>query len=778
MQVSDDDRFSFGTKAQTLARLHGRLRHARLCDQAIVTLSEWQSDRGSVLVRLISAFGNRPLAVRSSSLHEDTANNSNAGAFLSQIGIEPSTTALGTAIDEVIGSYGDNGNGHEVLIQPMLRDIALSGVLVTRDLDTGGPYYVINYDDFSGRTDTVTSGAISKTVMVRRSNPSAIHSPRMGALIGMARELEDITGSDELDIEFCMTRSEDVFVLQVRPLAARRNWHIVPDQAIDRTVNDIRLFLTTTMQPVTGLAGSTTILGEMPDWNPAEMIGNTPRPLALSLYKKLITDGAWWEARARMGYRRVPHPLMVTLAGRPYIDVRLSFNSFLPHDLDDEVARRLIDYQLARLAAHPEYHDKVEFRVAITCRDFDFEGRARDMIDAGLDRRDVAALEAPLRRLTASALENGDATCRTLLALTDRFLKKTSTRREVPPLERARDLLTSTIPNGTIPFSILARHGFIAISFLRSLVAREALGEDEAALFLRGIRTVAADLVDDMTALASGHLSQTEFLGLYGHLRPGTYDILSWRYDERPNLYLGATHHKSEASAPFVLTDRARSRIQTCLDELGYELSPEGLLAYIAQSVAARERAKFGFTRAVSDALQALGAWGEVLGFSRDDLSFIPIESLLGPIDPGALKELASSNREAHRLTRALRLPHLVCEPDDIDVVRLARGQPTFITSISVTARAKILHANEAPRIDGCIVLIESADPGFDWIFSHGIAGLITKYGGANSHMAIRCAEFGLPAAIGCGERLFESLSKAGVIELNCAVGSARPVGH
>ena len=25
----------------------------------------------------------------------------------------------------------------------------------------------------------------------------------------------------------------------------------------------------------------------------------------------------------------------------------------------------------------------------------------------------------------------------------------------------------------------------------------------------------------------------------------------------------------------------------------------------------------------------------------------------------------------------------------------------------------------------------------FDWIFSHNIGGLITKFGGANSHMAI-----------------------------------------
>ena len=32
---------------------------------------------------------------------------------------------------------------------------------------------------------------------------------------------------------------------------------------------------------------------------------------------------------------------------------------------------------------------------------------------------------------------------------------------------------------------------------------------------------------------------------------------------------------------------------------------------------------------------------------------------------------------------------------------------------------------------------------------------LITKYGGANSHMAIRCSELNIPAAIGVGEKNF-----------------------
>lgn len=125
--------------------------------------------------------------------------------------------------------------------------------------------------------------------------------------------------------------------------------------------------------------------------------------------------------------------------------------------------------------------------------------------------------------------------------------------------------------------------------------------------------------------------------------------------------------------------------------------------------------------------------------------------------------------RHRYTLTRAVRLPHVITSADDVDVIRMPLGHPTFITNLSVTAQTMHLTSVDTPDIDNRIILIESADPGFDWIFTHNILGLITKYGGANSHMAIRCAEFGLPAAIGCGERLFDTLLKAPVIELNAA---------
>jgi phosphoenolpyruvate-protein kinase (PTS system EI component) len=73
--------------------------------------------------------------------------------------------------------------------------------------------------------------------------------------------------------------------------------------------------------------------------------------------------------------------------------------------------------------------------------------------------------------------------------------------------------------------------------------------------------------------------------------------------------------------------------------------------------------------------------------------------------------------------------------------------------------------------------MIPMADPGYDWLFGQNIAGLITMYGGANSHMAIRAAEFALPAAIGVGEKIYNGLVDARMLELSPRNKTIRAVG-
>ena len=79
------------------------------------------------------------------------------------------------------------------------------------------------------------------------------------------------------------------------------------------------------------------------------------------------------------------------------------------------------------------------------------------------------------------------------------------------------------------------------------------------------------------------------------------------------------------------------------------------------------------------------------------------------------------------------------------------------MSSKKVTSKLANISKN-IKDLNGKIVLIENADPGYDYIFNQKIIGLITKYGGINSHMTIRCSELGIPAAIGIGENLYDKI--------------------
>ena len=769
--------FRFGTKAETLARLAPQITQARFCDQIILTIAEWQNAANEAIERIIDRFPNRLLAIRSSSTQEDGAETSNAGRFESVTDVASEDTAIREAVLRVIDSYDLVDGDQQILVQPMIENVVLAGVALTRDLETGSPYYVIDYDDFTGRTDTVTSGAVSKMVLVHRSNPSALHSPRMRAIIDAVREIERVTGSERLDIEFCMTPDLEVLVLQVRPLAADQRWQKLDDALVNSTIAKVRRQVEKLQKPPPGLAGSRTIFGEMPDWNPAEMIGTTPRRLAASLYRRLITDRIWAVARSEMGYRDVQSPLMLMFAGHPYIDVRASLNSFLPEEVDDGLAHRIVDIALDRLAEFPQHHDKIEFEIAITCHDLDFNQSIDRYIDGGLSRADATRWKDALTDLTARHLAGGTESIATLIDRPRGLLLENDPPSGEDRLNKVDDLLNRTANDGTLPFSILARHAFIGMSFLRSLVSTGVFSQEDANKFMMGFSTVAADVVNAMAAVTSGEQTEDEFLARYGHLRPGTYDILSWRYDERPELYLGHTLRSVSSHQPFQLkTDQAHA-IDIAMKNAGYDFCHEQLLGYISAAISAREEAKFAFSRGISDALSHLSEWGRSNGIPREEVSHLSIDQILNKQSTSESQaEGITEGQKSHALARALRFPHLIVEADDLDVVRPLRGQPTFITNKTVTANCVLLTRNDVVDLAGAIVLIESADPGYDWIFSHDIAGLVTEHGGTNSHMAIRCAEFGLPAAIGCGERLFHELSLAQVIELNAANRTVR--GH
>ena len=534
----------------------------------------------------------------------------------------------------------------------------------------------------------------------------------------------------------------------------------------------------------------------MPDWNPAEIIGTAPRPLAVSLYRYLITDAVWREARAEMGYR---HPsdekLMVIIGGRPYIDVRNSFNSFLPADLPDAIGEVIVNASLARLDAHPELHDKIEFDICHTVLHFGFEDTFREWYPDLLSPKDLEVFRSSLRALTAKAVDlspNGSLS----LAIGDvQSLERRQARgSNLEPgadgaaiLIEVKRLLEECVRFGTRPFSMIARHAFIAESLLRSAAQRGVLSSEWLERFKRSLATVSTEMSREFRGATRSAAARNQFLRRFGHLRPGTYDILSLRYDQRPDLFdncrvpAEAADHGECEVAP-----ELRRGLDELLREVGLDrCDADTLLEYARRAIVWREEAKFVFTRSLSDALVLIEAWGKDIDLTRDDLSHPSVSAILDTLhnppleDPSAFfRGLAELGRWSVEVTRSFYLSYLIRDTRDLHVIPLHRGAPNFVTRTRIEGMTIQIDSRmtSVPPLDGLIVCIENADPGFDWIFTRGLRGLVTKFGGSNSHMAVRCAEFGLPAAIGCGEQTFDRIVAAGKVELNCADRIVRPV--
>lgn len=465
---------------------------------------------------------------------------------------------------------------------------------------------------------------------------------------------------------------------------------------------------------------------------------------------------------------------MVDFCGFPYIDVRVSFNSFIPAELDEAIAEKLVNYYLDRLEEYPEKHDKVEFDIVFSCYTFDLPKRIEILEKYGFSKREIDAIIDSLRNLTRKITNNENGLWRKdaekLEILEER--RRTIENSDLPVTDKIFWLLEDCKRYGTLPFAGLARAGFIAVQLLNSMVAEKIITCEEKEAFMKDLETVGSQMKTDYVAM-----DKNTFLDKYGFLRPGTYDICSARYDEAPDVYFTWDTNKKEITEisgkdSFRLSLQQMERIRDVLIEHGMGEDVIELFSFIKGAIEGRERAKFIFTRNVSDMLKYMGEWGESLGYSHEDISYADIQIIKSVYCSSAceseiLKSSIEEGKKKYQEGLGVVLPPLIVHEKQVFSFLVPASQPNFITQKRVEGEiCKDVNKNRG-RIDGKILLIESADPGYDWIFSHRIKGFITKYGGANSHMAIRAGELAIPAVIGTGTRLFDAVFEANVVEID-----------
>jgi glutamine kinase len=778
--------FVLGTKAETLERLRPLVRRSHIEEQVCFTAGEWQDSSSVILDELTSSFGEELLIIRSSSLGEDSWDKSEAGKFLSIPNVKADNRdILLKSISKVVSSYKNTNSGHQILVQKMISDVALSGVIFARTLSYGAPYYTINYDAVTFKSDTVTdgSGQHLDTLIIFRNwekLPSGSH-PLLSKLLGAIQELEKLVGHNSLDIEFAISRDGKINILQLRPITLDHSKRFSDEQFSDLLSTARKQFLEL-QRPGPPIFGEKTFFGVMPDWNPAEIIGIKPRQLALSLYRYLITDEVWAIQRSQSGYRNVfPQPLLRVFAGHPYIDIRASFNSFIPSKLPNALAEKLVTYYLQRLEDHPHLHDKIEFDIVFTCLDLDFDKQSNLLRIANFDENEIGSIRHSLRKITCNAVSTYKTYSDNIALMEKRYLLTMNST--LSPLNRAIALLEDCRVYGTLPFAHLARSAFIAMALLKSMVSKGILSNHQSECFLNSLQTVGKGMQIEAENVIAGKMSWEDFVKTYGHLRPGTYEITSTSYLEDTEFYLRPLLSRenidiSKITEPFNLKKEVNADITKCLKKMGFAFDLETLESFMRETIEGREYAKFVFSRNLSKALDCFVEFGLDYNLSREQLSHLEFEDLrvaateipASQVSQWFLEKSEKGSLQ-HELTQAIELPPVLFDVDDLFSFQLPKSQPNFVGRGMVIAQTFDLENGILKDADLCgkIIFIPQADPGYDWLFGKQIAGLITMYGGPNSHMAIRTAELGLPAAIGIGKSEYKRILHACVIELNCA---------
>ena len=246
-----------GTKAEVLESLSNK--SFNIPKVYYFNVREWRNDPKIIIDKIIKLFSNKIVAVRSSALAEDTEESSMAGAFKSFLNIEVEEKTLIRYINKVISSF-DSNMLNQVLIQPMVSNVAMSGVIMSKVLDDGSPYYVINYDDQTGLTDTVTSGsAINKTVYIYNGvNKKDFDSPYLISALNLVRNLEKIFPKIPLDIEFIIDNDIKSFLLQVRRITTKDKWKQDVNSQVSQRMIFLKQYVEKIMNPRSQLFGEKT----------------------------------------------------------------------------------------------------------------------------------------------------------------------------------------------------------------------------------------------------------------------------------------------------------------------------------------------------------------------------------------------------------------------------------------------------------------------------------------------------------------------------------------
>ena len=734
-----NNRLSYGNKAKNLEYV------AKNTDIEIPYFKEIYLNDLNNIENIVDSFSKK-IMIRSNSSSEDKEYSSSAGKYLSIGPIETNDLeTIKKSWEMVVDSYEEQDN-QSVIFQNYIENAKSVSVLTSYKVGSDSAYRTFS-TYYGSETDAITSGKYSEInnfFMHRSFDILPKKYEKYNVYLKIITQLEDLFKNKQLDIEMVLDKNNSPQLLQVRPLMGKKlNKESIFEEkdVIDRNLKNYKKLNKTTADRF----GTNQIYSNMSDMNPAEMIGKKPDNIAFGLYKFMFTDTTWNIQRGEFGYRKYSGGKLMELFNNvAYINVNHSLNSFLTRNLQKESCEEIINYQLNKLKENPHLHDSIEFDISRSSYVFDtveeFSKEYKNIISPSEIikwHNDLIQIDTQNK----STLEKN----KKIILSTFSKLDKSFEYSKKENIKLIRDTMA-------LPFTHHSRLGFVYFAQLNSLLEKEVISEDQKKLLLLSVNSISTKMKADAYEVKIGKKTLEGFLDVYGHIRAGNYNLLSSNLKNNLNFTESLINNSEQPLEDNILPKDIYTNIEEYFTINEIPLKASAWIDMFQEGISTRENSKFYYTKGIDGILNEVG---EKNTSDRELFDLLDIE-------------FNEENTSDMRLKNVL-MPDLITSNEDFYFYEEMSKNGNYIGQGTVIGDVLLID-NEADRpnnLDNKIVVIPAADPGWDWIFNYKIKSLVTKYGGPNSHMAIRCAEHNIPAILGVGENNFTVISNSKSLKID-----------
>ena len=734
-----NNRLSYGNKAKNLEYV------AKNTDIEIPYFKEIYLNDLNNIENIVDSFSQK-IMIRSNSSSEDKEYSSSAGKYLSIGPIERNDLeTIKKSWEMVVNSYEEQDN-QSVIFQNYIENAKSVSVLTSYKVGSDSAYRTFS-TYYGSETDAITSGKYSEInnfFMHRSFDILPKKYEKYNVYLKIITQLEDLFKNKQLDIEMVLDKNNSPQLLQVRPLMGKKlNKESIFEEkdVIDRNLKNYKKLNKTTADRF----GTNQIYSNMSDMNPAEMIGKKPDNIAFGLYKFMFTDTTWNIQRGEFGYRKYSGGKLMELFNNvAYINVNHSLNSFLTRNLQKESCEEIINYQLNKLKENPHLHDSIEFDISRSSYVFDtveeFSKEYKNIISPSEIikwHNDLIQIDTQNK----STLEKN----KKIILSTFSKLDKSFEYSKKENIKLIRDTMA-------LPFTHHSRLGFVYFAQLNSLLEKEVISEDQKKLLLLSVNSISTKMKADAYEVKIGKKTLEGFLDVYGHIRAGNYNLLSSNLKNNLNFTESLINNSEQPLEDNILPKDIYTNIEEYFTINEIPLEASAWIDMFQEGISTRENSKFYYTKGIDGILNEVG---EKNTSDRELFDLLDIE-------------FNEENTSDMRLKNVL-MPDLITSNEDFYFYEEMSKNGNYIGQGTVIGDILLIEneANRPNNLENKIVVIPAADPGWDWIFNYKIKSLVTKYGGPNSHMAIRCAEHNIPAILGVGENNFMVISNSKSLKID-----------